>query len=72
MNAMTYTGIRIDFRDGDGKQKDGEEEKITYGIKNIKLTTNIYRLTLEDCDEEKDVNKWELFDITWFDIWTKK
>jgi len=32
MNCFTYTGIKIRMVDGNGKEKDGEVEKITYGI----------------------------------------
>jgi len=56
------------MKDGTGTEKDGEEEKLTYGISRISIKTNIYRIVYVDCDNEQSVNKWELFDINWFNI----
>jgi hypothetical protein len=36
------------------------------------METNIFRLDLVDCDEESDINKWELYDINFLDIGTKR
>jgi len=36
------------------------------------VVSNLYRLAYEDCGSEESLNKWELYDITWFDIETKR
>jgi hypothetical protein len=65
---MTYAGIKVYMIDGDGIEMDGGEEKIVYGIQSITIKSNIWRLEFNDCDEDNDINKWELFDINFFDI----
>lgn len=72
MNTFTYSGIKVMMYDGKGVEKDGEEEKIMYGIKKIEIDTNIYKTELVDCAEEKDIYKWELFDVKWLDVQTKR
>ena len=67
MNCQTYSGIKIRMVDGNGKIKDGSEDKITYAIQKITIDTNIYKAVLVDCDDESPLNKWELYDIKWFD-----
>jgi len=72
MNTFTYTGIKIEMFDGQGLEKDGDAEKIAYGIQKITIDTNVYKADLVDCDDESLLNQWELHDITWFDTMTKK
>jgi hypothetical protein len=57
--------------DGPGKEKDGLDDKIAYAIKLISIVTNVFPLELVDCNEDKLINRWELFDINWIDVSTK-
>jgi len=36
--------------DGPGLEKDGQDDKICYGIRTIVLSTNVFPVKLEDCD----------------------
>jgi len=54
--------------DGEGIENDAGTDKIVYGIKSITIVSNIWRLEFKDCDEESDTNKWEIYDINFFDI----
>jgi len=65
---MTYSGIKIYMVDGEGIENDAGTDKIVYGIKSITIVSNIWRLEFKDCDEESDTNKWEIYDINFFDI----
>jgi len=58
--------------EGEGTENDGGADKIVYGIQSITLKTNIYRLEFNDCAEENDLNKWELHDLKFFDVNTKR
>jgi len=58
--------------EGKGMEKDGEEEKVMYGIQKITIDTNIFKAALVDCANDSPLNHWEIYDIKWFDTQTKR
>jgi len=72
VTSATYSGIKIFMKDGKGRELDGTEKKLTYGIQKISIKTKIHRLSFVECAEEAEINKWELYDINWYDIQTRR
>jgi len=72
VTSATYSGIKILMKEGKGTELDGTEKKVTYGIKKISIKTNLHRLSLVDCADEATINKWELYDVNWYDIETRR
>ena len=49
MDAFSYHGIKIIMVDGKGREMDGKDSKIAYGIDKILIDSEVYRLILKDC-----------------------